>query len=317
MNPHIRIIEYTPAHQPIFERLNRHWIEQYFRMEPTDEAVLTRPDEHIMALGGAILMAEKEGEPVGTVALKKVDEHTFEMTKMAVDPAHRGLRLGGALVLASLNKAREMGAKKVILYSSTVLENAIRLYRKLGFLELPVEPGVYERADIKMEFSLSSVPDRAERESLIASYGTAPERLKKALSAIPREAWAWKPAPHRWSIHEILLHLADSEANSYIRCRKFIAEPGSTITAYDQEAWARLLHYPSQSTEDALQVYSLLRHVSWQLIKALPEEIWSHTIHHPENGEMRFTDWLRIYENHTHIGQIQRNYAQWLKADHG
>jgi ribosomal protein S18 acetylase RimI-like enzyme len=317
MNPHIRIIEYTPAHQPIFERLNRHWIEQYFRMEPTDEAVLTRPDEHIMALGGAILMAEKEGEPVGTVALKKVDEHTFEMTKMAVDPAHRGLRLGGALVLASLNKAREMGAKKVILYSSTVLENAIRLYRKLGFLELPVEPGVYERADIKMEFSLSIVPDRSERESLIASYGTAPERLKKALSAIPREAWAWKPAPHRWSIHEILLHLADSEANSYIRCRKFIAEPGSTITAYDQEAWARLLHYPSQSTEDALQVYSLLRHVSWQLIKALPEEIWSHTIHHPENGEMRFTDWLRIYENHTHIGQIQRNYAQWLKADHG
>jgi len=147
------IIDYRPEHQPWFEQLNRAWIEQHFGMEPIDEAVLGKPDEHILKPGGAILMVQREGMIVGTAALKYVRPGIYEFTKMAVEEKFRGLKLGQALTEASIEKARQMGAHTVILYSNTRLAPAISLYRKLGFYEVPVD-GPYKRANIKMEFPL-------------------------------------------------------------------------------------------------------------------------------------------------------------------
>jgi hypothetical protein len=76
-----------------------------------------------------------------------------------------------------------------------------------------------------------------ERKSKIRSYGKAYTELKQALRKFPKRMWKYKPAPERWSIHEIIVHLADSEANSYIRCRRFIAEPGKQVFGYDQDVW--------------------------------------------------------------------------------
>ena len=70
-----------------------------------------------------------------------------------------------------------------------------------------------------------------ERRQQIALYGDAYRLLTAALDGFPRAMWQFRPAPDRWTIHEIIVHIADSEANSYIRCRKFIAEPGSTVRA--------------------------------------------------------------------------------------
>lgn len=148
------ITEYEPRHQPWFEKFNRAWIEHYFWMEPIDEQVLRYPDEHIINKGGSILMAIVNGEIVGTVALKFVEPGVYEFTKMAVDEKYRGLKIGKALALAAIEKARAMGARKIILYSNTILANAIALYRKLGFKEVPVD-SVYERSDIKMELPLT------------------------------------------------------------------------------------------------------------------------------------------------------------------
>ena len=85
----IIIVEYNASHQPYFEKFNRQWIEKYFMMEPLDEFVLTNPEEAILKPGGAILMAEYDGEIAGTVALRKLDADTFEFTKMAVDEQFR------------------------------------------------------------------------------------------------------------------------------------------------------------------------------------------------------------------------------------
>ena len=74
----IKIIEYEPHHQIYFEKFNRHWIEKYFVMEAVDEFVLTNPEEGILKPGGAILMAEYDGEIAGTVALRKANETTDE-----------------------------------------------------------------------------------------------------------------------------------------------------------------------------------------------------------------------------------------------
>jgi len=150
----ISIINYEAKHQPDFERMNRKWIEAWFTMEPLDEWVLTNPEEAILKDGGAILMALYDGAVAGTVGLRKLGEQTYEFTKMAVDENYRRKGIAEALSYASFEKAKELGATKIILYSNTKNANAIKLYEKIGFKHLQVEPGVYERANVKMEIDV-------------------------------------------------------------------------------------------------------------------------------------------------------------------
>lgn len=149
----LSILDYKPEHQPWFEKLNRDWIEKFFWMEPIDVQVLQNPEEHILRKGGSILMASCDKEMAGTVALKYVEPGVYEFTKMAVDEKFRGQKIGLLLSEAAIIKARQLEAKKIILYSNTVLVPAISLYRKLGFKEVPLD-GPYKRSDIKMELIL-------------------------------------------------------------------------------------------------------------------------------------------------------------------
>jgi N-acetylglutamate synthase-like GNAT family acetyltransferase len=150
----LELLDYQDVHQPLFERFNRDWIEKYFWMEPVDFDVLKNPKDHILGKGGKIIMAAWENKIAGTVALKFVEPGVYEFTKMAVDHEYRGKKIGQALADAAIKKARSLGARKIILYSNTVLEPAIALYRKIGFKEVPVD-GTYERSDIKMELNLN------------------------------------------------------------------------------------------------------------------------------------------------------------------
>lgn len=150
----IKIVDYKPEHQVHFEKFNRYWIEKYFVMEPVDEFVLTNPEEALLKPGGAILMAEFDGVIAGTVALRKVDDATYEFTKMAVDNKFQRKGIAEALSHASFKKAKALGADKVILYSNSVLTPAISLYEKLGFEHVPVDHVEYKRSDVKMEISV-------------------------------------------------------------------------------------------------------------------------------------------------------------------
>lgn len=156
MHP-IRIVDYVPAHQPYFEKFNRDWIEKYFVMEPVDEFVLTDPEEALLKPGGAVLMAEYDGEVAGTVALRKMDDKTFEFTKMAVDSNFQRRGIAEALSYASFEKAKERGATTVILYSNSILTPAIHLYEKLGFKHVPVGNTGYKRSDVKMEINVKDL----------------------------------------------------------------------------------------------------------------------------------------------------------------
>ncbi len=152
-NPAIEIITYQDEHQPWFEKFNRDWIEQYFWMEPIDVQVLQHPQEHILLPGGKILMALYNKEVAGTVALKFVEKGVYEFTKMAVTDKFQGKKIGYALSIAAIDKAKQLNASKIILYSNTRLETAISLYKKLGFKEVPLD-GPYKRSDIKMEYTI-------------------------------------------------------------------------------------------------------------------------------------------------------------------
>ncbi len=155
-----------------------------------------------------------------------------------------------------------------------------------------------------------------ERNQKIESYGEAYPQLVAVLERFPEEMWQYRPAPDDWTIHEIIIHITDSEATSYARCRRFIAEPGSAVLGYDEARWARELHYQEQSTGDALEAFKWLRLLSYNLIKHLPEATWSNTVDHSENGLMTLDDWLNTYERHIrdHIEQMQANYDAWSKV---
>ncbi len=158
----IKIVDYENIHQPYFDKFNRQWIEELFVMEPVDEFVLTNPAIAILQPGGAILMALNDNTVAGTVALRKVDDQTYEFTKMAVDPDFRRKGIAEALSYASFKKAKELGADKVILYSNTKNAGAIKLYEKLGFHYVEVEKGVYERANVKMVIAIEDAVRLAE-----------------------------------------------------------------------------------------------------------------------------------------------------------
>jgi hypothetical protein len=153
-----------------------------------------------------------------------------------------------------------------------------------------------------------------ERWQKIEAYGNAYNQLAEALKQFPTEMWQFRPTPERWTIHEIIVHITDSEANSYVRCRRFIAEPGKELLGYDEEGWAKRLHYHEQSPEEALELFKWLRLKSYHLIKALPETVWANTAYHSENGLMSMDDWLDVYERHIpeHIVQMQAVYQDWL-----
>ena len=155
--------------------------------------------------------------------------------------------------------------------------------------------------------------DSAERKQRIERFGLASEELTKAISHFPKEMWHFRDEHGCWSIHEHIVHLADSEANSYVRCRRLISEPGKDLMAYDENRWAELLDYHSVNTEGAIDLFRVLRRQTYELIKGLPERVWANACYHPENGVMTLDDWLGVYEVHVaeHVVYMKENYETW------
>ncbi|WP_394774657.1 GNAT family N-acetyltransferase [Flavobacterium sp.] len=151
MNTQVEIILFSPDLKEYIKTLNKEWLQKYFRVEEKDEIVLSNPQEEIIDKGGIIFYAKYNKEILGTVSLLKVDETTFELSKMAVSDKAQGLGIGNKLLVHCLAVAEENNIKKLFLYSNRILLPAIHLYEKFGFIEVPLGNVSYERADIKME----------------------------------------------------------------------------------------------------------------------------------------------------------------------
>ena len=150
--------DYTPEDAAAFRDLNLAWVEKYFTVEPEDRAQLEDPQTHILDKGGAILIAELEGEAVGTVGL--VPGHgpgVLELIKMSARSDIQGRGIGRALMEAAIAKSRDMGATKIWLETNTILDAALALYRKSGFRELTgdeLTPTPYDRCNCQMVLDL-------------------------------------------------------------------------------------------------------------------------------------------------------------------
>jgi N-acetylglutamate synthase-like GNAT family acetyltransferase len=155
MHGEIQIVDYTPAYAKAFYDLNLDWISAAFKVEDDDYAVLSDPQKYLIEPGGAILVALSNGEPVGTCALKRINEDLVEMCKMTVARNMRGKHIGWMLGEAIIEKANQIGASTIELYSNrNGSALAIEMYKKLGFIEIPLSSKAYERADIKMQMML-------------------------------------------------------------------------------------------------------------------------------------------------------------------
>jgi len=153
-----------------------------------------------------------------------------------------------------------------------------------------------------------------ERNEKIELYGKGFDMLVHVLQDVPSEMWQFKPAPNEWSIHEVIVHLADSESNAALRARMLIVEPGDRVMSYDQDQWVYTLNYHEHDLEDALEVVRLARKTTYALLKKQPDEIFEHIVMHPEYNEpYTFENWLNIYSAHIpgHIEQIMNNYKIW------
>ena len=154
-NP-VEVVRFRPDLAQCFESLNREWIEEYFEIEEADLVIFADPFKEIVEPGGQIFFVIVDGKPVGTCAVVRLNDHVFELAKMAVSSEARGRGYGDLLISSVINFAKEAGAERLILVSNTQLKPAIALYEKHGFQSVPITNAEdYKRVDIQMELKLS------------------------------------------------------------------------------------------------------------------------------------------------------------------
>jgi len=154
MQNNVTIIPFTNALAANFAVLNKAWLTKYFEIEPLDDKMLGNPVKYYINEGGFIYFALLNGEIAGTIALLKVSDTIFELSKMAVDEKFQGRKIGNKLIDYVLQEGRRLELERIILYSNTLLVPAIHLYEKFGFKEVIGFKSEYKRANIKMELAL-------------------------------------------------------------------------------------------------------------------------------------------------------------------
>jgi len=151
----LQFIKFASEYKSDFVRLNYDWLNEYFEIEPYDREVLESCEQTIIAKGGHIFFALLDHKVVGTFAYIKIEEGVYELSKMAVTKSLRSRGIGNQIIAFSIRFAEQHHWKKLILYSSRKLKNSIHLYRKYGYIEVPLENNApYKRGDIKMEHDL-------------------------------------------------------------------------------------------------------------------------------------------------------------------
>jgi uncharacterized damage-inducible protein DinB len=142
----------------------------------------------------------------------------------------------------------------------------------------------------------------------LANLAKTPRRLQRLASRIGPGLGAARPAPEKWSAKEIICHVADCEIVFGFRYRKILAEPGSTLAAFDQQAWANNLGYRSQSLKPVLSSFASVRGSNLALLKSLPEQAWDRSGQHAEYGELTLRQLVLhlAYHDRNHTGQVEK-----------
>ena len=150
----IEIIDYSGEYANDFRDLNLEWLDKYNLTESHDLEVINHPKEAILDNGGYIFLARDGDKIIGTAGIANEGDSIYELVKMTVAPEFRGMGISKMLIERCLEKAKELKAKKVFLYSNSQLQTAISLYKKYGFVHVDATNSPLVTADVKMELKL-------------------------------------------------------------------------------------------------------------------------------------------------------------------
>jgi hypothetical protein len=151
--------------------------------------------------------------------------------------------------------------------------------------------------------------EREEREQLMAQYADGYRAVAEALLKITPEELDARPSPQAWSARQIVHHLADSEMTAAVRFRLLLAEDRPAIKGYDQDEFARRLHY-DRPYEASLETFRAVRANTSQLMAQLTEAEWLREGTHSEMGRFGLDTWLRVYGPHAHRHASQIRVAR-------
>lgn len=140
----------------------------------------------------------------------------------------------------------------------------------------------------------------------------APAKLAKLLKGVSPAKARKRPAPEKWSIAEIVAHIADAELVGGYRIRAILGQPGTPIIGFDQDTWVTALHYDKRDLRKSFEQYRSLRETNLALLKSLSPEQWKHHGLHNERGEESVEMIVLMFAGHdiNHFGQIERILAQ-------
>lgn len=148
----MEIIPYRKELKKDFIDLNLGWLNRYFTVEESDREIFDNVEKYL-ANGSEIFFAIEDNDVLATCMAVPVSEGVYEICKLAASGQYTGKGAGSAVFKACMDYAKEKGAKKIIIISNTKLAHALHIYRKFGFVEVPLDNfHNYERADIAFEY---------------------------------------------------------------------------------------------------------------------------------------------------------------------
>ena len=137
------------------------------------------------------------------------------------------------------------------------------------------------------------------------------KKLERLVKGLPASKLRKRPAPDKWSIAEIVAHVADTEIAVGWRLRSILASPGTPIQGFDQDVWVATGHYEKRDPRKCIEQFRAAREANLILLKSLTPDQWKHCGLHSERGEESIERVVTLICGHdiNHIGQIERILA--------
>jgi hypothetical protein len=146
-----------------------------------------------------------------------------------------------------------------------------------------------------------------EGKQPLAVQAATAKKLERLIKGVPTSKLRKRPAPDKWSVSEILAHLADAEIVGGFRMRLILGAPGTLVAAFDQDAWVISLHYSKRDPRKSVDQFRALREANLALLKSLTPEQWKHYGMHSERGQESIEHIVRMFAGHdlNHLRQIE------------
>lgn len=146
-----------------------------------------------------------------------------------------------------------------------------------------------------------------DRDPMVVLRET-PSALRRAIEGLPRQQLRQAEQPGKWSIGQILQHLADADVVWAWRMRLVLAQERPTLTGYDQDLWAERLHYELEDPAESLELFTVLRRSNVRLLERASAADLMRVGMHVERGEESLEHLRRLYAGHDllHLRQIER-----------